>query len=87
MPKNMPQIPITSHTDIRQLCPYIYMYIYIYIYIKYELTAVNNETRSTGILRFILLEYAPEQICLPYCTYIFHCIATVVYMDPTFLYI
>ena len=32
-------------------------------------------------IHFTLLAYAPKQICLPHCTYMFHWTATVVYID------
>ena len=31
-------------------------------------------------IHFTLMVYAPEQICLPHCTYMYHCTATVVYI-------
>ena len=52
--KYMQYMPITSYADIRKLCQYIYL------------------TILSGALVYIhltLLVYAPEQICLPQCTY------------------
>ena len=49
------------------------------IYTSYKLNAINNVTTSTGKDPFILLAYVPEQIWLPHCTCMFHCISTGVY--------
>ena len=51
--------------------------ISVSIYTSYELTAINNVTKSTAIHNFILLAYATEQICLLHCTYMSHCTNTV----------
>ena len=51
------------------------------IHISYEVTPINNMTRSTSI-HFTLLAYVPEQTCLPYCTYKSPSMSTVVYMRP-----
>ena len=52
----------------------------LYICASYELTAINSMTRNTGIHTFVLLSYAPEQICQPHYINMSHCTTTVVYI-------
>ena len=80
-------IPFKSH-----ICTLNYMQIednHVSKYALYELTAINNVSRSTGIHISHILVYTTEQIFVPHCIYIyiyiyiyimcmFHCIATVV---------
>ena len=53
---------------------------YASIYALYELTKIKCITKSTGINTFNIRGTSPGQICLPYCTYIFCCISTIVYI-------
>ena len=83
------------HVHMRQLCQNIYIYMPTSIsdwkhqflsdhwYTSHELNAIKHFTTSTGIhtFHFILLTYAPEQICLPYHICIYHCSTTVVYIE------
>ena len=53
---------------------------YVSIYSSYELSAFNNVTKNNGAcISSYYWHMPPEQICLPHCTYMSHCNATVVY--------
>ena len=47
------------------------------IYTSYEISVINNVTRSIGINTFHILPYAPKQIGLWHCTYMYHWTTTV----------
>ena len=55
--------------------------IYDSIYALSECTGINNVTTNSGIPTFTYLAYAPKQICLQHCTYVFYCTSTVVYIQ------
>ena len=66
---NMPQMQISSCTDMRHLYP------------SYELSEINNVTRHTGIHTCnFTTRICSQQICLQQCTHMSHCTATVVYI-------
>ena len=52
---------------------------YVRLYASCKLITINNVTRNTGI-HFTISVYAPEQICLPQCIYMFHWVTSVVYL-------
>ena len=48
------------------MCQFVHVHIwenYVSRYASYEPNTINNVTRNTGIHNFILLAYAPEQMC------------------------
>ena len=65
----IPHMPITSSADTRH-----------FLYASYKLTAITKVTKITSIPNFTLKAYAPEQICLPHCTYMSNCISNVVHI-------
>ena len=54
---------------------------------SYELTAINNVTKSTGTNSPHITIIYPEQVCLPHCTHMFHCTANVVCIQNPKYYI
>ena len=68
---------------ICHICQWLYFHIwdsYISIYVPYELTVINNVTTSTGIHTFHIIGICLWKICLPHCTFMFHCTSYVVYI-------
>ena len=53
---------------------------YVSIYTPYELTAINNLTRNTGIHTFHIIGISSEQNCLPHYTCMSKCMSTEVYI-------
>ena len=70
-PSNGTYMPTTVCADIRLLCQYTFFI---------DLNAINNVTTGSGTNTLTLLVYAPEQICLPYCTNVSHYTSAVVYV-------
>ena len=72
-----PNMPISAHVPIWQLCQYI----------GFIWTHSNEQcNQEHWYTYFTLLAYVPKQICPPHCIYMSHSTSTVVYIDPSLLY-
>ena len=51
-----------------------------------SLQSTTGQEPLAGIHTSHIVGIAPEQICLPHCTYMSHCTATVIYKGPLLLH-